>query len=159
MDRLAELRERRGLTLRELSKTSGVSPDAINQIELGHRKARPSTLRKLARALEVDIKDFFKDEELTTRPKVAPPLFDDLVEESRAIEERKRRIEREWYQGVKNLDDEGIKQVMKDLVENGEDFGWEHRGQRLYVLGLTLRSREINAPESVKRQLERLVPA
>lgn len=70
MDRLAESREKRGLTLRELSKMSGVSPDTINQIELGHRKPRPSTLRKLARALDIDVEDFFSEsEELTARPK------------------------------------------------------------------------------------------
>lgn len=69
MDRLAEFREERGLTLRELSKMSGVSPDTINQIELGHRKARPSTLRKLAKSLDVKVEDFFKDGELTKGPK------------------------------------------------------------------------------------------
>jgi len=74
MDRLAELREQRALTLRELSKTSGVSPDTINQIELGHRKARPSTLRKLARALDVDISDFFEPEEMDAHPKARGPL-------------------------------------------------------------------------------------
>jgi transcriptional regulator with XRE-family HTH domain len=61
MDRLAELRERRALTLRELSEMSGVAADTINQIELGHRKPRPSTLRKLARALEVDVKEFYAE--------------------------------------------------------------------------------------------------
>lgn len=75
MEHLAELRESRGLTLRELAKMSGVSPDTINQIELGHRKARPSTLRKLARALQVEI------EELTARPKgLEPPLSFDVDE-------------------------------------------------------------------------------
>jgi transcriptional regulator with XRE-family HTH domain len=59
MDRLAELREKRALTLRELSEISGVAADTINQIELGHRKARPSTLRKLARALQVDVEEFY----------------------------------------------------------------------------------------------------
>jgi transcriptional regulator with XRE-family HTH domain len=58
MDQLAELRERRALTLRELAEMSGVAADTINQIELGHRKPRPSTLRKLARALEVDVQEF-----------------------------------------------------------------------------------------------------
>jgi transcriptional regulator with XRE-family HTH domain len=57
MDQLAELRERRALTLRELAEMSGVAADTINQIELGHRKPRPSTLRKLARALEVDVEE------------------------------------------------------------------------------------------------------
>jgi transcriptional regulator with XRE-family HTH domain len=54
MERLAELRERRALTLRELSAMSGVAADTINQIELGHRKPRPSTLRKLAKALNIE---------------------------------------------------------------------------------------------------------
>jgi transcriptional regulator with XRE-family HTH domain len=57
MDQLAELRERRALTLRELAEMSGVAADTINQIELGHRKPRPSTLRKLARALEVNVEE------------------------------------------------------------------------------------------------------
>lgn len=67
MDRLAELRERRALTLRELAEMSGVAADTINQIELGHRKPRPSTLRKLARALDVDV------EELVPPKVQAPP--------------------------------------------------------------------------------------
>ncbi len=54
MERLAELREQRALTLRELSAMSGVATDTINQIELGHRMPRPSTLRKLAKALGVE---------------------------------------------------------------------------------------------------------
>jgi transcriptional regulator with XRE-family HTH domain len=60
-ERLAELRERRALTLRELGAMSGVAADTINQIELGHRKARPSTLRKLARALEMDVQEFYAE--------------------------------------------------------------------------------------------------
>jgi transcriptional regulator with XRE-family HTH domain len=60
-ERLAELRERRALTLRELGEISGVAADTINQIELGHRKARPSTLRKLARALEIDVQEFYAE--------------------------------------------------------------------------------------------------
>jgi transcriptional regulator with XRE-family HTH domain len=59
--RLAEMREQRALTLRELSEMSGVAADTINQIELGHRKARPSTLRKLASALEIDVREFYAE--------------------------------------------------------------------------------------------------
>jgi transcriptional regulator with XRE-family HTH domain len=61
MERLAELRERRALTLRDLSEMSGVAADTINQIELSHRKARPSTLRKLARALGVAVEEFYTE--------------------------------------------------------------------------------------------------
>jgi transcriptional regulator with XRE-family HTH domain len=78
MERLAELRERRALTLRELAEMSGVAADTINQIELGHRRPRPSTLRKLARALEVDVEEFYAE---PPRPKVLRPRsLDELLE-------------------------------------------------------------------------------
>jgi transcriptional regulator with XRE-family HTH domain len=61
VDRLAELRESQGLTLRDLAERSGVDANTINQVELGHRKPRPSTLRKLAKALDVEVADFFRE--------------------------------------------------------------------------------------------------
>jgi transcriptional regulator with XRE-family HTH domain len=60
-ERLAELREQKALTLRELEGVSGVGADAISKIENGHRKPRPSTLRKLARALGVEVEEFFRE--------------------------------------------------------------------------------------------------
>ena len=60
-ERLAELREQKALTLRDLEEISGVGADAISKIENGHRKPRPSTLRKLARALGVEVEDFFRE--------------------------------------------------------------------------------------------------
>jgi transcriptional regulator with XRE-family HTH domain len=59
-ERLAELREQKALTLRDLEEASGVGADAISKIENGHRKPRPSTLRKLARALGAEVEDFFR---------------------------------------------------------------------------------------------------
>ncbi len=73
MNRLAELRERRALTLRELSEMGGVAADTINQIELGHRKARPSTLRKLAKALDVDVRELFEEPALSGKVEAPPP--------------------------------------------------------------------------------------
>ena|GEM_PF-1333120 len=61
MDRLAELRESQALTLRDLAERSGVDANTINQVELGHRKPRPSTLRKLAKALDVDVRELFEE--------------------------------------------------------------------------------------------------
>jgi repressor LexA len=73
MERLAELREMRALTLRELSAMSGVAADTINQIELGHRKPRPSTLRKLAKALNVEPQEVSEAGE-PYAPKAPAPL-------------------------------------------------------------------------------------
>ena len=54
MERLKHLRRLRALTLRELGEESGVSYATIWRIENGHSAVRPSTIRKLARALGVD---------------------------------------------------------------------------------------------------------
>jgi transcriptional regulator with XRE-family HTH domain len=61
VERLAELRESQALTLRDLAERSGVDANTINQVELGHRKPRPSTLRKLAKALDVEVREFFEE--------------------------------------------------------------------------------------------------
>ncbi len=84
MDRLAELRERRALTLRELAEMSGVAADTINQIELGHRKPRPSTLRKLARALGVDVEEFYAEPvvPLAEAPKAGRPSVIDVASDA-----------------------------------------------------------------------------
>ncbi len=59
MKRLAEWREAKAYTLRELAQESGVDANTINQVELGHQQARPSTARKLARALGVDTEELY----------------------------------------------------------------------------------------------------
>jgi transcriptional regulator with XRE-family HTH domain len=53
LTRLKQLREEAVLTVHELAEASGVSDDTISKIENGQRVARPNTLRKLARALDV----------------------------------------------------------------------------------------------------------
>jgi transcriptional regulator with XRE-family HTH domain len=79
-ERLAELREQKALTLHDLEELSGVGADGISKIENGHRKPRPSTLRKLARALGVEVEDFFREPAvpLAEAPREAGPDFADL---------------------------------------------------------------------------------
>ena len=52
--RLKELRERNLLTQAELGTAAGVSRDQVSRIERDEVDPRFSTIRKLARALEVD---------------------------------------------------------------------------------------------------------
>ena len=53
-DRLKDLRIRRALTQQELADRASVSSNAINRIELNKAEPHMSTLRKLAKALDVD---------------------------------------------------------------------------------------------------------
>lgn len=51
--RLRQLRERRFLSQRDLAALAGVSQTTIVNIESGRNRPHPSTLRRLAAALEV----------------------------------------------------------------------------------------------------------
>jgi DNA-binding XRE family transcriptional regulator len=53
------MRESRGMTTRGLAREAGVSTETINAIEHGRRQPTVTTLEKLARALNVEVKDFF----------------------------------------------------------------------------------------------------
>jgi transcriptional regulator with XRE-family HTH domain len=53
-DRLKNLRIRRALTQQELADRAGVSSNALNRIEQNKAEPHMSTLRKLAKALDVD---------------------------------------------------------------------------------------------------------
>lgn len=60
--RLRALRNRRGLSLRELAKLSGLSVNAISLIERGQTSPSVATLHRLATALGVGITFFFEEE-------------------------------------------------------------------------------------------------
>ena len=62
VDRLKALRHQRVLTLRELEQRSGVAYNTIWHLENGKRGAQPRTLRKLARALDVEPAELVKTE-------------------------------------------------------------------------------------------------
>lgn len=54
-----QLRESKGMTTRALAKEASVSTETINAIEHGRRQPTVTTLTKLARALDADVRDFF----------------------------------------------------------------------------------------------------
>ncbi len=70
-EKLRQIRLMRGLSQRDLP----VAHDTVSRIESGRRTPHPSTLRKLAEALGVEVHDFF-DEPVATPKK--PPLPDDF---------------------------------------------------------------------------------
>lgn len=61
MEALRRIRTMRGLNQVDLARASGVAQNTISEIELGKRKARPGTLKKLADALSVEIADLFEE--------------------------------------------------------------------------------------------------
>ncbi len=63
MDELRRIRHLRGMSQEDLAKTSGVSDFTISELESGKRpNPRPSTLRKLAAALGVEVAALYGEE-------------------------------------------------------------------------------------------------
>jgi transcriptional regulator with XRE-family HTH domain len=58
--RLRELRRRRVLTLEELAERAGVGRNTIWRLEHGVMGAQPRTIRKLAKALNVEPEELVK---------------------------------------------------------------------------------------------------
>lgn len=57
MEALRRIRTIRGINQVDLAKASGVAQNTISEIELGKREARLGTLKKLADALGVEVRD------------------------------------------------------------------------------------------------------
>lgn len=71
MRELTRVRRSKGFSQRALAKEAGVSPSTVYELESGRRIANPSTLGKLARALNVEIVDLLEERD---RPQaLAPP--------------------------------------------------------------------------------------
>ncbi len=60
-EKLKEIRTRRFLTQEELAEKAGVSHSTIVNIERNHAEPQFRTIRKLARALDIDPAEFLGD--------------------------------------------------------------------------------------------------
>ena len=72
--RIRDLRQRRGLTQRELAELSGLSESALRSYELGDRYPKERHLDRIAHALRVR-PEVFEDHDITTVDQVIHALF------------------------------------------------------------------------------------
>jgi transcriptional regulator with XRE-family HTH domain len=61
VEKLRRIRREKGLSQQELSALAGVGQDSISAIETGKHEPHPRTLRKLAKALNMEVAEFFKE--------------------------------------------------------------------------------------------------
>jgi transcriptional regulator with XRE-family HTH domain len=66
--RLREERQFRGWSQRDLARETGVNTDTISGIETGQHEPRPSTMRKLAEGLGIEVRDLFIEPALPKAP-------------------------------------------------------------------------------------------
>lgn len=133
--RLKEERQLRGWSQRDLARATGVNPDTISGIETEQHEPRPSTLRKLAEGLGLEVRDFFVEPALPKggAPEAGPSLLDRALDAARQDEEKDSRA------AARAIASEGLPQVTTgyredtfraELRERGfpdeyfEDFIW-----------------------------------
>lgn len=63
---LRVVRELRGMTQTDLAEASGVSKVALSKLENGHRQPQWGTVRRLAKALDVEPDQLFPDDDEPT---------------------------------------------------------------------------------------------
>jgi transcriptional regulator with XRE-family HTH domain len=127
LERLRHTRELAGYSQQELADETGVSQHTISQIELGQRKPQGRTLRKLAKALGVEVADLFGgwqeafDNSLRVRADAKENLRERLESWEAAREEGAgEEIRRELLDEVGRILDETNEAVGK-LLENVSD--------------------------------------
>jgi transcriptional regulator with XRE-family HTH domain len=63
-----QIRSRKGITQRELSRRAGIAGSYLSRIENRHLEPRPKTLRKIAGGLEVPLAELFREQESPAEP-------------------------------------------------------------------------------------------
>ena len=125
MDEVRRLRKMKGLSQVELAELGGVSAYTVTEIETGRRDPHGSTLRKLAKALEVDVSNLFREEPSPPKAQAPPPEegvaryvvpAEDLARLFRNLARRGRRI---VEQSVKEGASEELSREAADYHKEG----------------------------------------
>ena len=113
--RLRELRERAALSQEDVAARAGVARATIADLEAGKRPARPSTIRKLAKGLDVEVTELYAEPESPKIP--APPSSQERLFDNGVLEEARRA---EWdtaVGGARQLRERG-RERMQDLLSS-----------------------------------------
>lgn len=157
--RLKEERQLRGWSQRDLARETGVNTDTISGIETGQHEPRPSTLRKLAEGLGIEVRDLFMDSALPKAPareagpprRVSPPKAnkDRLEEYFERVSEEEVAYLNETLADFWRLALPGEKPVAHFVPENIDtDRVWSY-------LNKVLTTPNMFTPEATPEELER----
>jgi putative transcriptional regulator len=133
LETLRHIREQAGLSQPELSERSGVAQGTISDIELGKRKPRGRTLRKLAQALGVQVADLLGESE--TLKALAPPSAEQLP-----------------LNGFVNGFEEGRRAVWEASADQARHLREDGRARMDDLLAAWRASREREEPRAARRE-------
>ena len=149
-ERLKEVRLRNGWSQKDLAGESKTNVDTISGIETGQHEPRPSTLRKLARALGIEVRELFEDPTLLGKhPKItaAQAVFYYRDDES-------------FLRAIAVEDPENLRTLIRDLVseylpQRREDLGNPRSSVEDTTLRIKAFARAYMAVEELRRRGEK----
>jgi transcriptional regulator with XRE-family HTH domain len=130
---LREFRRQKGWSQKDLADASGVGQDTISGIERGQHEPRPSTLRKLAESLGVEVADFFREpallgkadapretgpeeERSSEAPSPPPQLETEADEERRVVSQSADSLQR-YIDDIKGFKE--LREAQMEDIERG----------------------------------------
>jgi transcriptional regulator with XRE-family HTH domain len=162
--RLKEERQFRGWSQRDLARETGVNTDTISGIETGQHEPRPSTLRKLAEGLGIEVRDLFMEPALpkAEAPETGPPAKEaSIFDQVRDAVLRQAEQDRQAFMRAVESGAEGFwMRHEAEAMENLRDRNQGDLAEAYYALmGRFLEAeREVNRLateiEALRRQLE-----
>jgi len=129
---LAQLRRTKGHSQRSLGKEAQVSHSTIYEIEAGRHSPNPSTVRKLAEALDVtpeEVIEAVEGPKVSAPPSYREPTLNDVLDEER----RAQDLGRDWAERVHE-----ILEYHEDALQ--ESFG---HASRLSTIGEEYLARDV----------------
>jgi transcriptional regulator with XRE-family HTH domain len=123
LERLRYIREQAGYSQQDLADESGVSQHTISEIELGRRRPQGRTLRKLAKILNVDVRELLDRELLEVAVGVTPEedaeKFEQQLYAPARIAQDWRRLAQRWEKRLEKGDFEA--RSLEDFIDTLED--------------------------------------
>jgi transcriptional regulator with XRE-family HTH domain len=123
LERLRNIREQAGYSQQDLADESGVSQHTISEIELGRRRPQGRTLRKLAKILNVDVRELLDKELLEVAvgvtPEEAAEEFEQQLYAPARIAQDWRRLAQRWEKRLEKGDFEA--HSLEDFIDTLED--------------------------------------
>lgn len=154
METIREIRRRKGWSQADLARESGIGQDTISGIETGRHNPRPSTLRKIAQAFDVEVEDLFPKAEApsphNTRRSVG---LTELLREHGLTQ--LATDQDTWERHVAVLDLEDAMDEYRELVREREDFRAIIRGSKWLGSSNPEERRQLNA-QLRRRFMDRL---
>lgn len=126
MEALKQIRLQKGWSQQDLADRAGIGQDTISGIESGRREPHPSTLRKLAIALGVQVAEFLPGTVLSKVDRALSPFPDELP-----AEERSRSI---FADAINSAANRWADAVLSSNTDEGEISGIVYAALDLYEL-------------------------